>query len=239
MYVSSSLRTRHLGNAGNSHGPGLSQSKHDMKSGAHSKYRAWPTSQNLRWEWCSLQSIAEGAPSGWRLLAQLSKKKQLFLCSLPLLYWLRQIVAWIRIRGPESRLVKSMTHSIPETQPGWPIGNRKEVHDVNQLVVHLHLNKSYETLWAKWRLQDFQLLCVVFRITVYRQDQVFFSKGIFWEYSPNWRSTSEENFETYDVVPFGWCRKEQWLVANKAVQAKNFGSIKSAKLNWNQEPFSL
>ena len=158
-----------------------------------------------------------------------------FLC----FYWLRQIVVWIRIRGPESRLVKSMTHSIPETQPGWPIGNRKEVHDVNQLVVHLHLNKSYETLWAKWRLQDFQLLCVVFRITVYRQDQVFFSKGIFWEYSPNWRSTSEENFETYDVVPFGWCRKEQWLVANKAVQAKIFGSIKSAKLNWNQEPFSL
>lgn len=211
----------------------------EMKSGAHSKYRAWPTTQNLRWEWCSLQSIAEGAPSGWRLLAQLSKNKQLFLCSLPLLYWLRQIVAWIRIRGPESRLVKSMTHSIPETQPGWPIGNRKEVHDVNQLVVHLHLNKSYETLWAKWRLQDFQLLCVVFRITVYRQDQVFFSKGIFWEYSPNWRSTSEENFETYDVVPFGWCRKEQWLVANKAVQAKIFGSIKSAKLNWNEEPFSL
>lgn len=190
MYVSSSLRTRHLGNAGDSHGPGLSQSKHDMKSGAHSKYRAWPTSQNLRWEWCSLQSIAEGAPSGWRLLAQLSKKNscsELFLCSLPLLYWLRQIVAWIRIRGPESRLVKSMTHSIPETQPGWPIGNRKEVHDVNQLVVHLHLNKSYETLWAKWRLQDFQLLCV----------------------------------------------------ANKAVQATIFGSIKSAKLNWNQEPFSL
>ena len=40
MYVSSSLRTRHLRNAGNSHGPRLSQSKHDMKSGAHSKYRA-------------------------------------------------------------------------------------------------------------------------------------------------------------------------------------------------------
>ena len=172
-------------------------------------------------------------------LAKKNSCSELFLCNLPLLYWLRQIVAWIRIRGPESRLVKSMTHSIPETQPGWPIGNRKEVHDVNQLVVHLHLNKSYETLWAKWRLQDFQLLCVVFRITVYRQDQVFFSKGIFWEYSPNWRSTSEENFETYDVVPFGWCRKEQWLVANKAVQAKIFGSIKSAKLNWNQEPFSL
>ena len=38
--------------------------------------------------------------------------------------------------------------SQPSPRPVGPIGDRKEVHEVNQLVIHLHLNRA--ALWNSW-----------------------------------------------------------------------------------------